>query len=102
MASPCDFWATDGSNIPRFFLATSHMKDIPPRATPTAQKISPVAMCSTLIGCIASVATEDNGQYLCTIATPEVSETRACNLSVAGESLLWMDSDYWGVGDESV
>jgi hypothetical protein len=37
---------------------------------------------------IRDVCTEDNGQYSCTVITPEMSETKSCLLMVQGESLL--------------
>jgi hypothetical protein len=37
---------------------------------------------------IKGVRTEDNGQYSCTVVTPNQSETKSCLLMVEGESLM--------------
>ena len=37
---------------------------------------------------IKDFVTEDNGEYSCTVISPNSSETRSCNVKVQGESLL--------------
>ncbi len=37
---------------------------------------------------LTNVATESNGTYSCTVVTDEITETRECQVTVIGESLL--------------